>query len=194
MNNREYDPTPIPLTPPTDPPPDVRRRPLRVQGPRETLWIVSPGLCQTYEHYTGVRRMGCRVIHGHSVCPWCKAGLGTDCRWWLTLARQEGPDGPTELLALTRVAVQSCPDLFRHDGFLWGRRLTVWRHPPIPTGVMYAELDSSVSPKDLPRAEPTLHSVIRLWQAATRPETLRRQPDCQSAADVRPPLSGEGTP
>jgi hypothetical protein len=162
-----YDPVRrVPLDPfaPLDQP---RRRPIAVVGPRLTFWVCTDSICQAVVHYVHPRTHGCKVAHGDGDCPFCRNGTPKKKTWWLQVCVEEGTQGQPELLALTLNALKSEPHLLGSNGYLWGRRLTVWRHPHGPQQPMYAELDVSVSPRDLPRVEPTLAILIRLWQATT---------------------------
>ncbi len=152
-----------------------RSLPVQVLGPPLTLWIVSKELTEVTVHWDGKRTFGCILVHGEGPCPCSKFKWATRKQWWLTVADRPCADAGTNVVCLTRVAVQSAPMLVYDAGSLWGRTLTLWRHPDTPTGVMYAQCDYAAAPKDLPSAEPTIHTLIRMWQARTRHETLVRK-------------------
>lgn len=154
---------------------DSARRPLRVEGKPLTVWIVSPEVCIARIHWSGSRTFGCYMVHGSGLCPGCHGRWPVQDAYYLTVSTEARADWAPDLLQLTKVAVQSCPRLLTDEASLWGRRLTVWRHPGLVTDPMYAEMDVSESPKDLPEAEPTLWTLIRCWQARTKAETLAKR-------------------
>jgi hypothetical protein len=155
---------------------DRRHGPLVVGATPLECWIVSDSLTRAVIHYSGIRTFGCYLFHGAGPCPGCVARPPWPRweRWYLSVCLVEGPSAPIEILPLTKVAVESCPELIRDEGYLWGRRIRVHRHPPVYNGVMYGEIVYEASAKDLPKSDDTLVRLIRIWQARTRSDTLAR--------------------
>jgi hypothetical protein len=152
-----------------------RRRPISVVGPRLTFWTCVDSICEAIVHYVCPRTHGCKVAHGNGECPFCRAGTPRKKTWWIQVCTEASATAQPELLALTLNALRSEPHLIGANGHLWGRRITVWRHPAGITQPMYAELDMDESPKDLPRVEPTLVILMRLWAATTSVAVRQRR-------------------
>jgi hypothetical protein len=180
MSQSPYDPSLRPDYTLGAPPPAPAARILRIGPERITVWICTDAITHVVIHHVAPRTYGCRVVHGTPPCPFCAKGIPTRWAHWLQVSLSEGAESATYLCAVTQGALESEPHLLAADGYLWGRRLSLWRYPPAPGSPMYAELDVSISPRDLPRVEPTMHHLIRLWQAKTSAAVLKRH---QSAPD-----------
>jgi hypothetical protein len=175
MAKMRYDPArKVPLSPQT-PVEQPRRLAWPVTGARVTYWICTNEVTEAIMHYVAPRTAGCGVFHGDGTCPLCKQGLNRFQTWWIQASLEEGIAAQVELLQLTANALKSEPHLLGSNGYLWGRRLTVWRFPGGPKDPMYAEMDMDVTPKNLPKVEPTINILIRRWQAATSAAVIQRQ-------------------
>lgn len=141
----------------------VCRKPLRVTGP-VSVWISCKELCEVVTHWTGGRTLPCDLFFGLEECPLCGNEVPRLKEFWLLVCDYR-PRGTAVLVKITPGAVETSPNLLRHNGDLYGRLLHLERVGGSVRNPMIARLVHTETIVTLPEPGNVLEKLRRMWAA-----------------------------
>lgn len=146
------------------------RQPLKCFGPPLKVWVADHELTRVVVHHYQCRTRACtlRLLQGD--CGLCLLGFRRLKQAWLQVCEAPHASSPPKLLMLTELAVEDDWRFAATGCDLWAFGLTVWREPSRPNGRMHARVDADDVAVSMPKVEPTLEILHRMFRAANRAE------------------------
>ncbi len=142
------------------------RKPLRVTT-NATVWVCCKSLCEVVTHWTGGRTLPCALYFGDDLCELCDSEVPRLKEFWLLVADYR-PRGKAVLCKLTPGAIETSPNLLKHDGDLYGRLLYLERVGGSVRSPLIARLLDTDVIVTLPQESEPIVALRRLWNAPNK--------------------------